>query len=126
MSWRLGRLEIKTVMHELSIVMSIVEIASEQVQLAGAREVTRIELEIGALSGIALAALDFAWDVGVKDTVLAGAERHIHAIAGRARCSDCGAEFGIAELYDACPQCNGYFHQVLSGQEMRIKWIEVR
>ena len=67
-------------MHELSIVLSIVDIADEQVRKTGARQVEQIDLDIGALSGVELDALDFAWDAGVKDTVLEKAQRNINRI----------------------------------------------
>lgn len=113
-------------MHELSIVLNIVALVTDEVQKAGAGAVTRIDLEIGTMAGIEFESLDFVWDVGVGGTVLAGAERHVHRVEARARCSECGHEFKVEQLYDACPQCGGYFHHLLSGQEMRIKSIEVR
>ncbi len=112
-------------MHELSIVLSIVEIAEQETLKAGARQVERIELEIGALSGVALDALDFAWDMGVKGSVLEQAERCIHQLPGRARCLECGQEFGINQLYEACPGCGSYLLRVLQGQEMRVRALEV-
>lgn len=112
-------------MHELSIVLSIVEIAEQETRKAGARQVERIELEIGALSGVELEALNFAWDLGVKGSVLEQAERCISQVPGRARCLECGQEFAISQLYEACPGCGSYFLQVLQGQEMRVKALEV-
>ncbi len=112
-------------MHELSIVLSIVDIAEEQTRKAGARQVDRIDLEIGALSGVELDALDFAWDVGVKYTMLQHAERHIHTIPARARCMDCGHEFSILQLYEACPACGQYLNEVIQGKELRVRSLEV-
>ncbi len=112
-------------MHELSVVLSIVEIAEQETLKAGARQVERIELEIGVLSGVELEALDFAWDVGVKGSVLEHAERYIHRLPGRARCLECGQEFTMIHLYEACPGCGSYFQQVLQGKEMRVKALEV-
>jgi hydrogenase nickel incorporation protein HypA/HybF len=113
-------------MHELSIVLSVVDLVTDEVRKAGARAVTRIDLEIGTMAGIEFDALDFVWDAGVRGTVLAGAVRHVHRVEARARCSECGHAFGVEQLYEACPKCGGYFHHLLSGQEMRIKSIEVQ
>lgn len=112
-------------MHELSIVWSIVEIADTQVKKAGASRVDRIDLEIGELAGVAFEALDFAWEVGVNNTVLQGAERHIHRIEGKARCMDCGHTFPISELFEACPACGRYLCEVVQGKELRVKSLEV-
>lgn len=107
-------------MHELSIVQSIVEIAHEQVSLAGASRVDRIELDIGQLAGVEWSALDFAWDAAVKHTVLERAERVIRRIPGRAQCLECGRTFEVNALYDACPVCHTYWNKILSGQELKV------
>ena len=93
-------------MHELSIVQSIVDIASEEVKKHNAVAVELIELQIGKLSGIEPEALDFAWEVAVKGTVLEKAERKINYVQGLAICLDCGLEFIIDEPYDNCPVAN--------------------
>ncbi len=108
-------------MHELSIVLSIVDAAEEQARKHGAAAVERIDLEIGALAGIEPDALAFAWEAGLPGTILANAERHIHYIPGRARCMDCGCQFDVQQLYEACPQCGNYFTDLLQGRELKIK-----
>jgi Zn finger protein HypA/HybF involved in hydrogenase expression len=58
--------------------------------------VDSIELEIGTQAGIEFDALDFAWDVGVRNTVLQQAERKIDKVQAMARCS-CGCEYPVME-----------------------------
>ena len=62
-------------MHELSIVMSIVEIAQQQAYNANATVIDEIELDIGTMSGIEMDALEFAWSQGVKQTILEQANK---------------------------------------------------
>ena len=112
-------------MHELSIVLSIVEIAETQTKTVKASRVDRIDLEIGELAGVAFDALDFAWELGVKNSVLQGAERHIHHIEGKARCMDCGHIFPIHQLFDACPSCGQFLLDIVQGKELRVKSLEV-
>ena len=112
-------------MHELSIVMGIVSIAEKEAENAGAKEIERIELEIGTLAGIDLKALDFVWESAVMGTKLEDAERHIELIEGRAICSDCERDFKIENYYDPCPYCNSYLKIINSGKELRIKALEV-
>ncbi|MFN7115306.1 MAG: hydrogenase maturation nickel metallochaperone HypA [Saprospiraceae bacterium] len=112
-------------MHELSIVLSIIDIAEEAARQAGAHNVERIELEIGQLAGVQVDALEFAWDAAVKNTILQKAERLIHHVNGKARCTTCGTEFLMQQLYDACPKCNAYFSEILQGQELRVKAITI-
>ena len=46
-------------MHELSIALGIVKIAEDETAKVNADEVTKIELEIGVLSGIEIESLNF-------------------------------------------------------------------
>ena len=112
-------------MHELSIIASIVEIAETEVRKAGATRVESIELEIGELAGVEFSALDFAWEVGVGQSVLEHAERQLRRIGGRARCSDCGHSFAMQALYDACPACGSYFSEITQGKELSVKALTV-
>lgn len=112
-------------MHELSIVMSIVDIAAKQLEKADASEIEEIELEIGALSGVEVNALDFAWSQAVKQTPLEKAMRKINFIEGKGKCLDCGIEFALHNLYDACPVCNGHLIDILKGKELRVKSLIV-
>ncbi len=108
-------------MHELSIVMGIIDIAEEQAKKAGVKEFDSIELEIGTLSGIVTEALDFAWQSAVGGTVLEKAERKIISIKAVSRCIDCGNEFSTAALYEKCPRCGSYVTNLIKGNELKVK-----
>lgn len=112
-------------MHELSIVMGIVDIAASTVQKAGAHTVDSIELEIGELAGIEMDALLFAWDAAIKNTVLAGAQREIRFLPGKAVCTDCGEKFDLHQLYDPCPTCGNYLNEIIQGRELKVKALTV-
>jgi hydrogenase nickel incorporation protein HypA/HybF len=112
-------------MHELSIVLSIVDIAEQEVKKNDAQEVVEIELEIGKMSGIESYALDFAWDQAIINTVLEKAERKTQYIEARAKCQDCGKEFNIENIYDECPSCKSYMKELKSGKELRVKSLTV-
>ena len=108
-------------MHELSIVLSIVDTAEEKVRENNAQYVERIELVIGALAGVDSHALDFAWEVGVKDTVLQAAIREINLIPGKAKCLACAVEFEINEIFEPCPICGDHLIQIIGGKELQIR-----
>ncbi|MBL7852117.1 MAG: hydrogenase maturation nickel metallochaperone HypA [Cyclobacteriaceae bacterium] len=113
-------------MHELSIVMSIVDLAEEQVKKHRARGVDRIELDIGALAGVEFDALDFAWNAGVKNSVLATAQRQVNRIEGKMRCMKCGKEFTVTEPFQPCPDCQDYLNEFLQGKELRVKSLTMK
>jgi hydrogenase nickel incorporation protein HypA/HybF len=112
-------------MHELSIALSIVDIAEEEVRKAGAQQVDRIELDIGNLSGVEIDALEFIWNEAVRSSVLEKAERLINKIPGKAKCMECSEEFEMKQLFDACPRCHQYFNDILQGKELKVKSLTV-
>jgi hydrogenase nickel incorporation protein HypA/HybF len=112
-------------MHELSIAMGIVELAEKEAEKAGSNTIEAIELEIGTLSGVELEALEFAWPVAVKGTALEHAKKIVHQPQGKARCTRCGLEYPIENLFDSCPECNCYLKDILQGKELRIKSITI-
>ena len=112
-------------MHELSIALGIVKIAEDETSKAKASKVTKIELEIGVLSGIEIDSLNFIWEFAVKDSILELAEKEISIIPGKGKCVDCDTEFDMENIYDCCPNCNSYFKEILKGKELRVKALEV-
>lgn len=112
-------------MHELSLVLSIVEIAREQAKIHSADRIESIELEIGELAGVETDALLFAWDAAVLGTVLDDSERIVRQIPGKARCSDCRSVYGVHSLFDTCPDCGACLSEVLEGRELRVRSLVV-
>jgi len=112
-------------MHELSIALSIVDLAEQEVKKANRQRVESIDLEIGKLSGVEVDSLEFLWEQAVKNSVLQGAIRNIHRVPGKARCMDCGTEFEIEALFDACPACGQYLSETIQGKELKVKSLTI-
>jgi hydrogenase nickel incorporation protein HypA/HybF len=112
-------------MHELSVVMSIIEIAQQQAEKENASIVEEIEMDIGCLSSIQMEAFDFAWNQAVKETILENAEKRINRIKGKAICTDCNTTFSLENLYDACPACGEHLIDIVEGKELRVKSLVV-
>jgi hydrogenase nickel incorporation protein HypA/HybF len=108
-------------MHELGITRNIVAIVADA---AAGRTVCKVTLEIGQLAGVMAEAIAFCFDVVARDTPLAGATLEIVRVSGRARCTPCGAEFDTPTLFTPC-QCGSRAVHQLSGEELKIKHIEV-
>jgi hydrogenase nickel incorporation protein HypA/HybF len=108
-------------MHELSIVMSIIDIAASESEKHQRPVIEKIELDIGDLAGIERSALDFAWSAAIPGSILDGAELIIHDIRGEKRCLECDQTYTVKQLYDACPHCQSFFGEILSGKELRIR-----
>ncbi len=112
-------------MHELSIAMGIVKIAEDACVANNAHSVDVIELQIGELSGVEAACLDFAWPIAVKKTKLEYAEKVIEWVEGKAQCLECGEHYDLHTLYGNCPACHGYVKDIKAGRELRVKSLVV-
>jgi hydrogenase nickel incorporation protein HypA/HybF len=108
-------------MHELGITQEIIAIVVDR---AGGARVTRVMLEIGKHAMIVPDAIRFCFDLCGAGTAAEGAALEILEIAGRARCRACGAEIELEEPFGICA-CGGTDLQWLSGDEIRIKEMEV-
>lgn len=112
-------------MHELSIALGIVKIAEDETAKANAKQVSKIELEIGELSGVEIESLNFVWESAIKDSVLEFAEKDITIIKGKGKCIDCATVFDMEFIYDTCPKCSSILKGILQGKELRVKALEV-
>ncbi len=112
-------------MHEMSIALSIIDIATKEAQKAGSDKITEIELEIGTLSGVEIEAMKFAMEFAVKNTLLENATVKIHEIPARFRCKTCMREFESDDQFSVCPDCNSYDQDIITGKELRVKSLVV-
>jgi hydrogenase nickel incorporation protein HypA/HybF len=113
-------------MHELSLCESILQTLQEQACVQDYRQVQIVRLEIGALAGVEIEAMRFGFDVVTHGTLAEGAELEIIEVEGRAQCLHCGKNVTIKQRFDACPVCGNYQLQLTSGEELRIKELEVQ
>jgi hydrogenase nickel incorporation protein HypA/HybF len=70
-------------MHELSIALEIVGMATDEAARAGARRVEAVHVRLGARSGVVKEALLFAWDAAAADGAMEGARLEIEDAADR-------------------------------------------
>ncbi|BDU71410.1 hydrogenase maturation nickel metallochaperone HypA [Mesoterricola silvestris] len=112
-------------MHEMTVMAGLLEIIEAQARLEGFTRVARVVLEIGALSGVEPGALRFAFDVGTRGSVAAGAELAMEEIPCLGRCPGCGVQSPLAAPFDPCPACGGEPMEILRGRELRIVALDV-
>jgi hydrogenase nickel incorporation protein HypA/HybF len=112
-------------MHELSIVMSIIEIAEENAKNAEASVINEIELDIGMQAGVVIEALKFAIESAKAGTMLENAKWVINEIPALARCTSCGHEFETNDLFFPCPRCGNPFSDIYKGKELKVKSLKV-
>lgn len=109
-------------MHEMSITQGIIDLC---LQHAGGRRILSLEVDIGELSSVVPEAIEFCFEACSKDTLLEGARIGITRIPGKGLCQQCGSETVLAELFASCSFCGSCQVKILSGEEMRVREIEV-
>lgn len=110
-------------MHEVSIMMSIMDMALQTAKEENAKKIKKISLRIGAKSGVIVDSLEFAFEMVTKGTIAEDATLAIESIPLKGECLGCGHQFTSDEFL-VCDKC-GNFAKVLSGQELNIQSIEV-
>lgn len=108
-------------MHELGIAMRVVELAVES---SGGARVGRIVLEVGKLAVVLPDALRFCFDAVAEGTAAEGARLDIVEVPGLATCRACGGRVELSQPFGRCA-CGGSDLEWISGEELRIKEMEV-
>jgi len=112
-------------LHELGITQSIVEIAERAAKEQQAKIIHSVTVEVGSLSGVVPEAMEFCFEACTSGTMLEGAQLLIERIPAHARCLNCSYQFPLEELLACCPECDSAASELLSGEELRIKEMEV-
>ena len=109
-------------MHELSIAQGIIEVCEQH---AKGRRVKSVIVQIGALSGVVPEALEFCFEAAVSGSLLEGSSLEIERIKATAWCDSCDSMSEVSGFTEACPNCGGFPLEIRTGEEMRVKELEV-
>ena len=112
-------------MHELSIAMNILDIVEKTAQTNGAIVIKDIYVDVGTLAGVMIPSLEFGLEVAKRNTRARLAAIHIREIEGRGRCPTCGGTFPMGFYIEPCPRCEDSYLSMTSGNELRVREIEV-
>ncbi len=112
-------------MHELSITEQLLKVVLEHARKASAKEVLKVNVVIGELTGFVNESVEFYFEILSKGTEAEKASLVIARIPARARCHNCGKEFQPDGSGWNCPHCGGLIDEVLTGRELYVESIEV-
>jgi hydrogenase nickel incorporation protein HypA/HybF len=112
--------------HELSVCQALLTQVAASARQHGAEAVERITIEIGALSGVEPLLLLDAFSVMRSGSVASGAELMIETIGVSVSCLTCGARTETQANRLVCAACGGFRTRVISGDELRLRRIEMR
>lgn len=99
--------------------------AVESAHAAGASRVTGLRLRVGALSGAAPEAMQFAWEIVGRDTPAAGAWLRIDSVPAACWCANCQTEFECQDFLNECPRCHAVSDDLRRGRELEIASVEM-
>lgn len=111
-------------MHEMSLVLALLDIVEEHAARLGFSRVSSISLSFGALSGVDEKALRFAFEAASQDTRARGANLDIDIVPVVLECMGCGCRFEAEEFPEPCPECGSLETMIVSGTE-EIKVISM-
>ena len=112
-------------MHEQSIVQSLLTLALDNAEKAGARRILSINLVVGDYTGIEEHAVNFYFGFLSKDTIAAGARIEYTRVPGQLRCRDCDILFPMQKRDYRCPECEGRRVEIVGGRELYIENIKI-
>ena len=113
-------------MHELSIAMSIVELAEEEAESRGV-QVDAVHLKLGALSGVVKEALLSCYDMACENTTLQGSRLIIEDVPVVIFCSTCQAERTLSSMQlFCCSGCGTPASQIIHGKELEVVALEIK
>jgi len=113
-------------MHELSIALSIVELAQEESQRRGGVRIDAIHLRLGLLAGVVKEALLGSYDMASAGTALAGSRLIIEDVPIVVYCPQCQAERPLSSMQRfCCPECNTPTGEVVRGKELEVVALEI-
>ncbi len=114
-------------MHELSIALSIVELAEEESARRGDAHINAVHLKLGALAGVVKDALCSAWELACESTGLTGTRLVVEEVPIMVYCPACLAPRPLPSMqWFACPECGTPVTQVLQGRELEVVALEIQ
>jgi hydrogenase nickel incorporation protein HypA/HybF len=112
-------------MHELSIAMSIVEMAEEEARARSVR-VSAVHLKLGPLSGVVKEALLSCYGVASNGTLLEGSQLLIEEVPVEVFCATCNVNRRLSSIqWFICPECGAITPTVVQGKELQVTALEI-
>ncbi len=113
-------------MHELSIALSILDMAAEEAQRHGGVRIRAVHLRLGPLAGVVKEALLSAFELAREAESFGDAALIIEDMPIVARCSSCNAERRVVAIDQlCCVECGTPTPDIVSGRELEVVALEI-
>lgn len=113
-------------MHELGIVVHVINQVEELAKQNNVKEVVEVTLEIGEVSGVIESYFCdcFEWSKK-KTTYMKNCKLNWISLKGITYCEDCGKTYSTTEFGKKCPHCGSERTYLVTGKDCAIKDIKV-
>jgi hydrogenase nickel incorporation protein HypA/HybF len=113
-------------MHELSIVLSIIDEIGVESEARDLRDIEVVHLKVGVFSGVDPNALLFAWDLACEGTPLEHTRLDIETVPLLIHCTVCCQDRTPPSPYQlCCPECETPSDTIVTGRELEVVSLEV-
>ena len=110
-------------MHEMSIIVSLLEQIDEIVKKNGVQKVESIEIETGELRLVIPEVMQEAFRSAKKGTVCENADLLITEVEVKVKCNKCKEEFSPKINDFLCPECHEADVKTIQGDDIILKAI---
>jgi hydrogenase nickel incorporation protein HypA/HybF len=113
-------------MHELSIAISIVELAEEEAERRGV-QVNAVHLKLGALSGVVKDVLLSCYEMACEGTALQGSRLLVEDVPVVIFCPRCRAQRPLSSMQlFCCSECGTPCSEIVQGKELEVVALEIQ
>lgn len=116
-------------MHELPIMREVLRIVARNSNLSESRRLVSVTLQVGEMRDLQEHLVQMYWRYITEGTPAEGSSVILEVVPTTARCSNCGAIYGV-KIMDidqlCCPICGSDKASLVSGDELFVDEVEVR
>jgi hydrogenase nickel incorporation protein HypA/HybF len=113
-------------MHELSIVLSIIDEIGDESEARCLHDVEVVHLKVGVFSGVDRDSLLFAWELACEGTPLEHSRLDIETVPLVVHCAVCHEDRTPPSVYQlCCPECETPCETIVTGRELEVVSLEV-
>lgn len=114
-------------MHELSIAVSLVDLACDEARRLGGATIDAVYVRLGPLAGVVKDPLLFSFELAKQGTEISTARLEIQEVPLTVWCCECASERVLSDVRSRrCPVCNAATPQLVRGNELELLAIEVQ
>lgn len=111
-------------MHEMSLMDGVVKALRKSAQENSISKINRVKLVVGKMTAALPSALEFAFEILSRGTLMEGAELEIEEQEIVGKCAACAKEFKCGPYVFVCPDCGHTRVEIISGRDLYIDYYE--